>query len=228
VSAPLILNAEGTYQIADEKGIYTVREGQLFLSEEIFRGIGRLYPGHQIIFEFEYRGWPHKIVYQREERATLAPSGSPKIKAPSGAPPTPPNSTKYNVPSGPKTALLSSTSSKAPSDAPSAPLSPANAKAATDKVPVNITIKFPASDGPVGWIESVYLLPEGPSAEQGYEARARTDGKQTVDASLAEVRTGRVYKLLVGYGYYRLAAGAVDLRNITEPVNLTMDAKLSN
>lgn len=89
-------------------------------------------------------------------------------------------------------------------------------------VPVELTIRFSPSDGSVGWINGVALMPDG--AKTGPRALGRTDGKLTVTASFRAVETGRVYIVYASSGLERRPVGRIDLRNASDAVALTANA----
>lgn len=104
----------------------------------------------------------------------------------------------------------------APPPTPSAPA------AGPSRVPVELTIRFAAADGSVGWINSVALIRAGGTA--GPEALGRTDGKRSVAASFRSVEAGHVYTVHVSSGLHRWPVGTIDLRAPAGPVALTVDA----
>ncbi len=88
-------------------------------------------------------------------------------------------------------------------------------------VPVEIALRFPPSDGSVGWINSVALVSQGGTT--GPEALGRTDGKHTVLASFRAVEPGHVYTVWVSSGFERRPVGTLDLRATTGAVSSTLD-----
>jgi hypothetical protein len=68
-SPPLILMANGRYQMSGERGTFAVRGDRLSLSESRLRGPGRLY-NNEIVFEYVYRGLMQTVTYRRQEGAT--------------------------------------------------------------------------------------------------------------------------------------------------------------
>ncbi|MBI2524733.1 MAG: PDZ domain-containing protein [Candidatus Rokubacteria bacterium] len=119
------------------------------------------------------------------------------------------------------------TGADAPAGAPARtvaapPATPAPPAAAPSRVPVELTIRFAASDGSVGWINSVALIPAGGTT--GPEALGRTDGKRSVAASFRSVEAGHVYTVHVSSGLHRWPVGTIDLRAPAGPVALTVNA----
>lgn len=82
-SPPLVLNSDGTYQMSSEKGTYTVKGKELFLSESKIRGIGQLQDGRQIVFEYQYNGWNHRVTYLRSGGTEPTSGGSSSAGRPS-------------------------------------------------------------------------------------------------------------------------------------------------
>lgn len=74
-SPPLVLQADGQYQMSSEHGTYAVRNSRIFLSESKIRGAGRL-QDNEIVFEYTYRGLPQTATYRREAEAAAANSTS--------------------------------------------------------------------------------------------------------------------------------------------------------
>ncbi|MBI2198239.1 MAG: PDZ domain-containing protein [Candidatus Rokubacteria bacterium] len=104
----------------------------------------------------------------------------------------------------------------------SPPALPAAPAGAVSRVPVELTIRFAPSDGSVGWINSVALIPAGRTT--GPEALGRTDGKRSVAASFRSVEAGHLYTVHVSSGLHRWPVGTLDLRAPAGPVALTVDA----
>ena len=67
-SPPLVLQANGQYQMSSEHGTYTVKGNQIVLSESKIRGAGRLHD-NEIVFEYTYRGLQQTVTYRREAEA---------------------------------------------------------------------------------------------------------------------------------------------------------------
>ncbi|OGA30326.1 MAG: hypothetical protein A3I01_19900 [Betaproteobacteria bacterium RIFCSPLOWO2_02_FULL_65_24] len=63
LAPPLVLNADGTYQVSSEKGRYKVQDGKLVLSESKLRGPGKMEQGNRIVFEYDYNGMHHTVTY---------------------------------------------------------------------------------------------------------------------------------------------------------------------
>ncbi len=72
-SPPLILHADGSYQIWNEQGTYSVLGKYVVFSEAKKRGPGRLVRGREIVFEYFHRGRKHQVVFRRED---VVPLGS--------------------------------------------------------------------------------------------------------------------------------------------------------
>jgi len=68
-SPPLILYADGCYHIWGEQGTYKLRGHWLVLSQSQKRGLGRLQPGRQIVFDFTYKGKRLRVTFQRQHEA---------------------------------------------------------------------------------------------------------------------------------------------------------------
>src|SRR2546427_12635476 len=66
-SPPLVLYPDGKYKIWGEQGTYKIEGNRLELSESRKRGRGRLLPGRQIVFEFNYRGKKHIVTFRRRK-----------------------------------------------------------------------------------------------------------------------------------------------------------------
>ena len=66
-SPPLVLYPDGKYKIWGEQGTYKIEGNRLELSESRKRGQGRLLPGRQIVFEFNYRGKKHIVTFRRRK-----------------------------------------------------------------------------------------------------------------------------------------------------------------
>src|SRR3990167_3217612 len=66
--APLVLNADGTYNLSSERGTYTLTDDQLILSESKLRGPGTLLEnGEQIMFEYTVGDQDQRITYLRDQ-----------------------------------------------------------------------------------------------------------------------------------------------------------------
>ena len=76
-SPPLILRADGTYQMSSEKGRYVVKNGLLALSASKIRGPGHIL-GNNIVFEYRYAGLVQTVTYRRspDSTAPAAPGAS--------------------------------------------------------------------------------------------------------------------------------------------------------
>lgn len=75
-SPPLVLNADGTYQMSSERGTYAVSGDQIALSESKIRGPGRLQAGNQVVFEYAYQGQQHTATYLRQDSSSAPPSSA--------------------------------------------------------------------------------------------------------------------------------------------------------
>ncbi len=80
---PLILHADGTYEISSERGTYSITGDQVVLSESRIRGPGRLSGGNQVIFEYTYQGLQHTVIYLRQE-AQAPPPANPRDQSGGG------------------------------------------------------------------------------------------------------------------------------------------------
>lgn len=68
-SPPLMLQANGEYDMSSEHGTYTVEGNQIVLSESKIRGAGHL-QDNEIVFEYSYKGLQQTVTYRREAQAT--------------------------------------------------------------------------------------------------------------------------------------------------------------
>lgn len=83
-SPPLVLQANGSYQMSSEHGKFTVRGNRIFLSESKLRGPGRLLEdGNEIVFQYTYKGLQHTVLYRRQAEAPppAAAPGEPEAGA---------------------------------------------------------------------------------------------------------------------------------------------------
>lgn len=67
--SPIVLNADGTYNISSEHGTYTISGDQITLSESKIRGVGTLKEGNmQIYFKYSYNGSDYETTYLLQEQ----------------------------------------------------------------------------------------------------------------------------------------------------------------
>lgn len=66
-SMKLYLDKKGTYRLAGESGTYRVLGKSIVLSESRIRRPGRLLGRDEILFQYEYRGSRHTVLFRREE-----------------------------------------------------------------------------------------------------------------------------------------------------------------
>lgn len=64
-TAPLVLRADGKYEIGGEEGRYEVAGKWLILSDSKRHGKGEIRPGHQIVFRYRYRGRTFQVTFER-------------------------------------------------------------------------------------------------------------------------------------------------------------------
>lgn len=101
-----------------------------------------------------------------------------------------------------------------------------------NRITVGLTIRFPRSDGSLGWMSTVILTPEGqPPARptKFLQQDAIADRKSwsvlaRFDPPHNAVPTGRAYDVWVDTGMEKRRIGKIDLRGVTSDVDLTIDA----
>lgn len=82
-SPPLLLRADGSYQVSSEQGRYMVKNGLLVLSASKIRGPGRIL-GNEIVFQYRYAGLLQTVTYRRspDAAAAAAPTALPETLVP--------------------------------------------------------------------------------------------------------------------------------------------------
>ena len=223
-SPPIVLRADGSYEESSARGTWTVRGDQVVLSASTVRGPGRLEGGNRIVFEYVYKGQPHRVTYLRQEGSG---ADEPAV-VPARTVAAPPEAAAQPAARPPAVAPVAARPlATAPAAAPPAATGlavapPASPAGGPSRVSVELTIRFAQGDGAVGWINGVALIPEGGTT--GPEALGRTDGKRAVAASFRSVETGRVYTVHVSSGLHRWPVGRLDLRSPAGPGTATVDA----
>lgn len=203
-SPALVLNKNGKYTMGSEKGTWKYEGGDLILSQSKIRGPGKVQVGRdgmQIIFEYNYRNWAHRVTYLKQDmRGTSSAKSKPVVEQ-----------KKKDHP------FLEDEPSRSSANVVMTP-------ASKEGPPVNIdvTIIFPDS-GNVGWINGAAIIEEGETT--GPETLAVTDGKNTVTTYFRNMPSGKVYKIYVTTGFEKRYVGTVDLRKVTEDVKVKLYAK---
>ncbi|MDP2646254.1 MAG: hypothetical protein Q8P24_15045 [Desulfobacterales bacterium] len=79
LAPPMVLNSDGTYNMSSEHGTYEIKDDQIFLSKSKIRGPGKIKAGHQIVFEYSYRGLQHTVTYGCQDCQVTDPSPSSPV-----------------------------------------------------------------------------------------------------------------------------------------------------
>jgi hypothetical protein len=101
-----------------------------------------------------------------------------------------------------------------------------------NRITVGLTIRFPRSDGSLGWMSTVILTPEGqpPARPTKFLQQDAIADRKTwsvharFDPPLNAVPAGRVYDVWVDTGMEKRRIGKIDLSSVTSDVDLTIDA----
>lgn len=85
LAAPIVINADGTYQESSTRGTYRVAGDRIQFSESTIRGPGTLAGENQIVFEYDYGGRRHNVTYLCQDCAAGRASATsvPGASAPS-------------------------------------------------------------------------------------------------------------------------------------------------
>src|SRR3989338_547618 len=79
-SPALVLHSDGKYTMGSEKGTYTVKGENLMLSESKIRGAGKFQQNnHQIVFEYTYKNWRHRVTYAKQDIVSEEPSSKSAV-----------------------------------------------------------------------------------------------------------------------------------------------------
>ena len=108
-----------------------------------------------------------------------------------------------------------------------------NTVRANRRVTVDLTLRFPRSDGSVGWIATVILIPEGqlPQRPAKYLEQDAILDRSTwsvlarFDPPLNSVPTGAIYDVWINTGTEKRRIGKVDLQNVSGDISIAIDAK---
>lgn len=84
LAAPVVINADGTYQESSTRGTYRVAGNRIQFSESTIRGPGVIAGENQIVFEYDYRGFRHNVTYLCQDCTAARPGAT--ARAPASAP----------------------------------------------------------------------------------------------------------------------------------------------